>query len=515
MNISDCIHLSNIRIFSTVSLIIIGLFSGFLSSPLHSKETIGKTETQYKTDKTGSKIENIPFSKYIKNCSLEKEYITAQVNENNSGEENSAAISKAIDALGSEGGTVYIPAGEYKISSVELKSNITLFISQGAKLISLDCDENLKSESPIKDGVIVARNAENVAVTGGGTINGQGLSYTDEAKTDEPLYALKEFNTYTRVIEARKRIRFGKKDIVRNSLISLNNCKNAYINNIVLEESASWTLVINGGNGYNIHNIVIDNHMHVANSDGIDILNCSDVNIRKCFIATGDDGIVIKPRDGAVSDVRISDCEVCSFANCFKIGTETAFDVENVNLENCRFFIPDGMTYGYSGIAIESADGSNISDIHIDNVDMDGVSSPILIWLGNRLRFGNDKIGSIDNISISNINAENVELPSAITGCKADGKVYSIGKVELKNINVKYRDTQENLSVLSNVPEKSMSDYPDIVRVSHIYFISHELSGYWDLPCYGLFIRYADIDYSDFSCTARSCNTREFVSVTE
>ncbi|MGN1418775.1 MAG: glycoside hydrolase family 28 protein, partial [Acutalibacteraceae bacterium] len=397
------------------------------------------------------------------------------------------------------------------ISPVELKSNTTLFVSPDAKLVSLDCDENSASSSPIENGVITAHDAENVTVTGGGTINGCGTTYTQEAKNSRPLYALEEFNTYTRVIEARNRIRFGKSGATRKPIISFYNCKNTSVNNIILQESAEWTFVINGGSGYDIHNVVIDNHMHVANTDGIDILNCRDVNISKCFIATGDDALVLKPIDGEISDVRITDCEVCSFANCFKIGTETAYDVSNVTVSDCTFFMPDGMTGGYSGIAIESADGANIQNISINNIEMDGVSSPILIWLGNRMRYGEKEIGSIDNISIKNVNAVNTELPSAITGCKADGKVYSIGKVELENINVKYRDTKENLSVMNPVPEWSMKDYPDITRVSHYYFISHEMSGYWDLPCYGIFIRYADTDYSGYRCVPRSCNTREFV----
>lgn len=63
---------------------------------------------------------------------------------------------------------------------------------------------------------------------------------------------------------------------------------------------------------------------------------------------------------------------------------------------------------------------------------------------------------------------------------------------------------------MNPVPEWLMKDYPDITRVSHIYFISHEMSDYWDLPCYGIFIRYADTDYSGYRCVPRSCNTRKF-----
>ncbi len=503
-----------ISIIGLAALIVGAFFINYAVKANRSTESVGKAETQYTSDETGSEITNIPYDKYIYKCEAPKKYIIPEISEDNSGEDNSSIINETINDLSENGGgTVYIPQGRYKVSTIVLQNDITLFVSENAELISLDFDENSKSESALSGGVIIADSAENITITGGGIINGNGESYTNEPETDEPLYALEEFNTYTRVIEARKRIRFAKENAQRNSVIKLNNCQNANVNNIILRESAEWTFVINGGSGYNINNVVIDNNMHVANTDGIDILNCTDVNIANCFIATGDDGIVLKPTEDKILNVEISDCEISSFANCFKIGTETAYDVENVSVNNCSFFIPDGMTYGYSGIAIESADGSNISNINIDNIIMDGVSSPLLIWLGNRLSYDVDEIGSIDDISISNITAENTELPSAITGCKADGKIYSVGDVKLSNINVKYRDTKENLSVIKPVPEGSMSDYPDIVRISHKYFINHKFSGYWDLPCYGIFLRYANVDYSGYSCTPRQCNTRDFAYI--
>lgn len=467
---------------------------------------------EYKTDLTGSRITNIPYNDFICNCTADENCIYADISSHNTGEINSRIINSAIESISnSGGGTLLIPEGEYIISTIEIKSNVTLFIQKNSKLVSLSCNENSASESSVTRGVVVAYNASDIRITGGGVIYGNGVSYTDEPETEEPLYALEKFNTCNRVIEARKRIRFGKKNIERNSIIYFKDCENVVIDDIILNESAFWTLVINGCKNVNINHIVIDNHMHVANTDGIDILLSKNVTIDSCFIATADDGIVLKPIDGEIKNVSISNCVVSSFANCFKIGTETAYDVSNVAVKNCKFFIPSNMTYGYSGIAIESADGSNISDIEIDDIIMDGISSPILIWLGNRLRYGNTEIGSINNISIRNVNSVNSELPSAVTGCKADGKVFSVKNVELNNINVVYRDTKENLTVLQEVPEWSMSDYPDIVRISHIYRIDHEHSDYWDLPCYGIFIRYADnINYLRYNCIPRTCNKRDF-----
>ena len=50
---------------------------------------------------------------------------------------DSKAINKAIEAAaGAGGGTVYLPAGNYLSGSIHLKSNISLFLDQGARLIA-------------------------------------------------------------------------------------------------------------------------------------------------------------------------------------------------------------------------------------------------------------------------------------------------------------------------------------------------------------------------------------------
>lgn len=477
----------------------------FIKSARNNKD-IGKTSTKYRANADGTRIENIPFDYYIHTEEVHEGAVTPEISTTAPGEENSDSINAVIASLPQDG-TVYIPSGEYKVSTIWLKSDMTLFISEGARLVSLDCDENENSAKPLEQAVIRADGASNICIRGGGTVVGSGTSYTLEPEVATPLYALEEFNLYTRVVESRKRIRFSK-DTERNNIIRLNDCNNVSIRNIVLEESAEWTLVINESSNIEVKDVVIDNNFRVANSDGIDICGSSDVSILRCFIATGDDAIVIKSPTREVNNVHIEECELSSFANCFKIGTETVYPVRNVKVLVCSFFLPDGMTGGYAGIAIESADGADVSDITVVSILMNGISSPILIWLGNRLSYDKKTVGSISDITIMNINAVNTELPSAITGCKVNGTVYPVQNIKLENIVAYYRDTAENLSVRKTPSEASMDGYPEITRVSHIYFISHELSAYWDLPCYGIFIRHAqDVDHSDYYTVPRSCST--------
>lgn len=103
-------------------------------------------------------------------------------------------------------------------------------------------------------------------------------------------------------------------------------------------------------------------------------------------------------------------------------------------------------------------------------------------------------------------------MPCAVTGCKADGKVYMVQNVKFENIKAVYRNTEESLTVREEPSDISMDGYPEISRISHFYHNSHEESEYWDLPCYSLFVRYAEnIDYSGLKTVPRECSTlREF-----
>ena len=99
------------------------------------------------------------------------------------------AINKAIDeAAKAGGGTVYFPAGNYLSGSIHLKSNICLFIDQGATLIA-SADSTLfdKPEKSINDiyqdyghshfhnSFIWGEGLHDVSIIGAGKIWGKGL----------------------------------------------------------------------------------------------------------------------------------------------------------------------------------------------------------------------------------------------------------------------------------------------------------------------------------------------------
>lgn len=459
----------------------------------------------YQADQTGNWMSNIPWKSYIRPVELPADAVVPEgLSEDGSGEENSKRVQYAVDAVSRQGGgTVQIPAGTYPISTIVLRDHVTLYVSPGAKLVSLTLEQNQHASEPLHGGVIYAEGAQDFCVTGGGIICGSGTTYTKEPETELPLAPLEEFNLYERVIAARRRIRHAKK-VDRYSILYFSGCRNFSVHDIVLENSATWTFPLHRCEEAEISHLIINNHLHNGNSDGIDIAGSSRITISHCYIATGDDAIVLKSQAGEIHQIRVSDCELCSFANAVKIGTETQYDVSDIEVKNCTLFLPDGIVGGYAGIAIESADGSRIRNVRVSDIRMKGVSAPILIWLGRRKRFEKKQVGEITDITIERIEAEDVELPSAIVGCQED-RVYRVERVTLRSIHAVYRETGERLNVRQHVLEHAMGDYPEIVRVSHVYRSPHEKSSYWDLPCYGLFARHVrGLSMTDVTVTPRT-----------
>lgn len=421
------------------------------------------------------------------------------------GESNTEKLNRAI-AYCSEngGGTVLVKGGSYSVNTVILKSGVTLFVDGGSALVA-----SHESEKYEKEAVIFAYGAENTEITGGGKICGEG-NFFSLKPMEKPLFDSPPYIDMISVRrEYRKRIRFAHMSKY-GCAVNLNSCKNVNIHNIILENSASWTLHVQNCSGVKIRDIMINNNRHVANTDGLDINSTSDLTAEHCFISTADDGICLKNAvytgsKGEMKNIKISDCEVISCTNSFKIGTETTYDIHGVEVENCRFYLNDIYPQSVSGIALEAVDGSKVYDIKIKNIQMDRVSCPVFIRLGNRNRAAKvdentaretelavdkskkpkpvpkskfDFKSELYNIEIENVTAASIEEPIIISGFKSGGRTKRVKNISLKNIDMKYRRAREVTDRRLFIPEYAR-EYPESNR-------------FRNLPAYKLFIRHAE-----------------------
>lgn len=490
---------------------------------LYKKRDVRGTpfEGLYSLDESGRFIADIPFGEYLYTPEYPADEKIFDIRDYGADvsagfAENRKAINDAIAAANAAGGgVVYVDGGEYVCANIRLMSLVTLRIARGSALTNIDHDTAASMNSdyfssgqnaPAYNGFIYGIGLNDVTIEGPGKIKGNGTSYCENAEEDTLFYPLDTFNLKNYVLEHRKRIMPGKAgETERNYILAFSDCKNLTVRNVELYETASWTCRMEGNENLTFSDVVINNNIRVANSDGIDIVGGTDILIKNCFIAAGDDGICLKTeKDGKpVSGVTVRNCTVASLANCFKIGTETYLPVSDVRVSDCEFFLP-GIAGGYAGIAVEATDGGKTSDIHIDNIVMHNITSPLLIWLGDR-----HKGSELENVSVKNVTAYECDLPSAVTGYKG----CSVKNVVLENFSVTYReavsDTDIYLGDSAYRGSLNTGGYPEITRVSHIYLICHELSFYWDLPVYGLYVNDAEnVEVYNYSVTPRSDEKR-------
>src|SRR5262249_1783453 len=92
-------------------------------------------------------------------------------------------VQAAIDACTNDkGGTVLIPAGKFVVGTLELKSNVTLHLAAQGRSLGSGSAEHYKAGNGIPPGngnivLLSAANAENIAIEGLGTIDGNGAKF--------------------------------------------------------------------------------------------------------------------------------------------------------------------------------------------------------------------------------------------------------------------------------------------------------------------------------------------------
>jgi polygalacturonase len=386
-------------------------------------------------------------------------------------------INKIIeDAFAAGGGTVYFPAGNYLSGSIRLKSNICLFIDQGATLIAAsDSTEFDKPEKSVNDtyqdyghshwhnSFIWGEKLHDVSIIGTGMIWGKGLVRNGRNGDEKP-----------------------------NKAISLLLCRNVIIKDISILHGGWFAILATG-----VDNLTIDNLKVDTNRDGFDIDCCKNVRVSNCTVNSPfDDGICLKSSFGlgytkATENVTITNCQVSGYdegtlldgtfkreykrysdssaTGRIKFGTESNGGFKNITITNCVFEY-------CRGLALETVDGALLEDVTISNITMrDILNAPIFIRLGARMR-GPDTIaiGQCHRIIISNIVAWNVDARHGAIISGLPG--HDIEDLQLSDIRIYYKGGGTKDSVNRIVPEYE-KEYPE--------------PGRWGvMPSYGFFLRH-------------------------
>lgn len=303
------------------------------------------------------------------------------------------AIKKAIeDCNKNGGGKVIVPEGKFLTGAIYLKSNVNLFVSKNALLaFTKDKSKYLPVVLTRFEGVecmnyspfIYAYNEANIAITGEGTIDGQGdttnwwnwagkkeYGSKDDGKNQKAdrkaLIEMGETN-----VPVEKRI-FGEGHYLRTNFVQPYKCKNILIEGVTFKNSPMWFL-----NPVLSQNIIVKKVTVEGlgpNNDGCDPESSKDILIEDCFFNTGDDCIAIK--SGRNND-----------------GRRINVPCENIVIRGCT------MKEGHGGVVIGSEISGGVKNVFAYNCNMDSPN------LERALRFKTNSIrgGVIENIYFKDV----------------------------------------------------------------------------------------------------------------
>lgn len=299
---------------------------------------------------------------------------------------DTGAINAAINACAEAGGgVVYVPPGRFLTGTIRLKNHVTLHLEGGAFLLgSEDPDDYPPLESPWGErdratrgraALVYAEDAENITITGRGTIDGQGAIWWKRVRLNDPRKYPPGPQTDADRVEAAK-LAMG-----RPNLVQFVRCNDVVLERVNLCNSPSWTVHPMFCDRLRVDGISIKSPATMAhNTDGINPESCSNVQIVNCRIDTGDDGITIKSGKNEAGRAMGRPCENITIANCVvyhahggvTIGSEMSGGVQNVVVTNCVFRGTD------NGIRLktERGRGGVVEGLVVSNIVMQDVPYP-------------------------------------------------------------------------------------------------------------------------------------------
>jgi polygalacturonase len=431
---------------------------------------------------------------------------------------DTTAINKAIEAASlAGGGTVHFPAGTYLSFSIQLKSNIALYLDQGATILAADPKMAKGSYDPPEpnewdmyqdfghshwqNSLIWGIGLENVSILGPGMIDGNGLT----RRSPRPRRPLQPGDTPASLggaqpTAASVQSPLGEADDpgvmngLGNKAISLKLCRNVVLRDFSILNGGHFALLATG-----VDNLTIDNLKVDTNRDGFDIDSCRNVRISNCSVnSPNDDAMVLKSSYAlgfarATENVTITNCFVSGYdigsmldatykrnvkeapdhdgpTGRLKFGTESNGGFKNIAISNVVFD-------HCRGLALETVDGGLLEDVTISNITMrDVVNSPIFLRLGARMRGPKGvPVGALRRVNISEVTVYNADPRYAAIIAGLPGHL--IEDVKLSNIRIYYRGGGTKEEAALQPPERE-TNYP-------------EPSMFGEIPAYGFFIRHA------------------------
>ena len=296
--------------------------------------------------------------------------------------DDTAAIQAAIMAC-PPGGRVYIPGGIYKVTSLFLKSDLTIDIDEKATISGSTEREKIavlpgmiqsydeKGEYNLGSwegnpldcfaSMFTGISVENVVITGRGTLDGNA-GFDNWWEDDR-----------AKIIAYRPR------------MIFLNHCHNITMEGLTIKNSPSWNLHPYFSEGIRLIGLTVLSPWDSPNTDGVDPESVNGAEIVGVHFSLGDDCIAIKSGKYYMGNkykepsqnIEIRHCLMENGHGAVSIGSEMAGGIRHVHVKDCEFRNTD------RGLRIKTRRGRGkdavVEDICFEDIMMDHVKTPFVV----------------------------------------------------------------------------------------------------------------------------------------
>ena len=419
---------------------------------------------------------------------------------------NTEAINNAIKAVSEKGGgKVVIPEGLWLTGPVVLQNNVNLHVEKNALvLFSGDADlyplvrtsfeglDMLRCQSPVS-----AMNAENIAITGHGVLDGSGDSWRPVKRNKMTDGQWKSLLKSGGVVDESGKVWYpnegalkasiltgskekreisdseweGMKRWLRPVLLSIVKSKRVLLEGVTFRNSPSWCLHPLSCEDLTLNGIKVFNPWYSQNGDALDVESCKNVVVTNSLFDAGDDAICIKSGKDADGRRRGEPCENVLVKNNtvlhghggFVVGSEMSGGVRNVYVADCTFIGTD------VGLRFKSTRGRGgvVENVYVDNINMINIPGDALIAdlyyavkdaPGAPVPAVTEETPSFKNIHISNISCKGAgramflnglpEMPienfsvrnMRITDAQKGAFINRVAGVTLENIEIETAD---------------------------------------------------------------------------
>lgn len=367
--------------------------------------------------------------------------------------QNQRAINKAITACSEAGGgKVIIPEGTWKTGAITLKSHVNIVVEKGATLLFAFDTKLYPIVKTRWEGMdcmnyqpcIYAYQAKDIAITGEGTIDGNGsnetwwkmcgkdaFGWTPEVKESQKVGRPLLFQMSEGNVPVEQRNLKGKG--MRPQLIQFYQCERILVQGITLLRSPFWVIHPLFCKNVTIQHVKIWNEG--PNGDGCDPESCEDVLIEGCTFHTGDDCIAIKSGRNAdgrkwnvpSQNIIIRNCKMEDGHGGVVIGSEISGGCRNVFVENCEMDSPN--LERVLRIKTNSCRGGITENIYMRNVKVGQCKEAVLRI---NLNYEPEEVAergfnpTVRHIYMSNVSCQRSKYGMLINGLEDADHIYDI-----------------------------------------------------------------------------------------